>query len=237
MQHEEKGATTEAVKKPQTGEYWIDAEGERLYVVGKTPSGQVVCVDRENGTWVFDDNPSFEHWLHIPECDSFDWVEPPAEVWPKWYVRVGNNINGSFDCLRRDAKHKGLQYGPQSQPLEFRWLPGFDGIVREGSWIEVTEAEALARVKSVKTCVMCGVQPAMPGTSGCEDCNEYAIDAAKCPVESPKRIPVRLSVADTVLKGTYGYYLTVRLASVPCYPDSVEIHSDGNGGWFVESEE
>ena len=37
----------------------------------------------------------------------------------------------------------------------------------------------------VEFCVMCGVNPVIPGTAGCKDCTEFALDAVRVPVESP----------------------------------------------------
>ena len=70
-------------KKPQAGEWWRDADEDRLYVVGKTPSGELVCVDAYKTTYVFAEVDDYDHWHYEPLCTGFD-LQPkpdePAEV-------------------------------------------------------------------------------------------------------------------------------------------------------------
>ncbi len=72
-------------------------------------------------------------------------AQKPSEEFPKWYVPRYPNVL-KFIALKQETPRKGLQYGPQSTPLPFRWDGLCQSLVDHGSWIEVTEAEAMAQI-------------------------------------------------------------------------------------------
>lgn len=80
------------------------------------------------------------------EADLKD-VESPDELFPKWYVTRDPDPDPTvFTVLKREAIRKGLQYGPQSTTQAFRWDGSCQMAVDDGRWIEVTEAEVMARI-------------------------------------------------------------------------------------------
>jgi len=80
--------------------------------------------------------------------DAFEGVrtKPATLPWiPKWYVpRDPDPIR--FTAVKRETARKGLQYGPQSTPMNFSWDSLCYDYVDDGRWIEVTEAEAMATI-------------------------------------------------------------------------------------------
>jgi hypothetical protein len=81
--------------------------------------------------------------------DAFEGVRttPAPLPWiPKWYVPFEPNPT-RFTAIKRETARKGLQYGPQSTPQNFSWDSLCNDYVDDGRWIEVTESEALERIK------------------------------------------------------------------------------------------
>lgn len=73
----------------------------------------------------------------------------PLPFLPKWYVLPDQGEIG-FTAVKRVGARKGLQYGPQSTPTYFHWDSRCNAYVAQGQWIEVTEAEAMERIKAAK---------------------------------------------------------------------------------------
>ena len=63
-------------KTPQAGEYWVSDDGSIIRIVGTKLNGGVIYENQAGFSFQFN---SMTNWRHEPRCDSFDWVEPPAE--------------------------------------------------------------------------------------------------------------------------------------------------------------
>jgi hypothetical protein len=70
----------------------------------------------------------------------------PLPLVPKWYVPFEPGPI-QFTAIKRETARRGLQYGPQSTPLHFSWDTQCNEYIDDGRWIEVTEDEAMARIK------------------------------------------------------------------------------------------
>jgi hypothetical protein len=118
-------------------------------------------------------------------------VEPPAEVWPKYYAPIRTS-NGYYKCTSEDEVWHVCAEEIAKQSTSVSTLKNTQ------VWREITEAEALARVRlpEPEFCVMCGVHSVVLGTTSCGVCIQRAIDA-DIPVESPDdwvtqdRVPAR----------------------------------------------
>lgn len=76
----------------------------------------------------------------LPECDGWDWVEPPVEKYPKWHVRAVPTacITGVLIAYsRQDGPENGETFLVDG--TSYKWSSN----VRSKGWIEVTEAEAI----------------------------------------------------------------------------------------------
>jgi len=229
-------------KTPNAGEYWVSGSGLIAYVVGLTLDGQPAWQQKGSSRRIMSDEMKFflSCFHHEPRCDSFEWVEPPAEVCRTINVTAGDGwrwVDNSEpwqdgdDCLICDLKqphtHNSKCWRRRVAPVEppaevwpkyfvgknwsdrdayvrvdnidaeFVWV-GSDGTeqvfrgntyktiplcVAEHSWREATEAEALARVKPHPTmdCPHCGE---FRGHG--HQCATQAIDPATVtPIESP----------------------------------------------------
>lgn len=71
--------------------------------------------------------------------------KPPAEVWPKYYVHSDATWRWYIKRLSESMSEHVSDDGIED--LEDDWGLYQDSLVESGAWIEVTEAEALARVK------------------------------------------------------------------------------------------
>jgi len=158
-------------KKPIAGEWWFPKSGKPYLCVATNARGGTVFKSHTETFHVCIDDFHWKHWHHGPQCDSFDWVEPVADVWPKWYVTLIQNAH----YYRLDSSQCGQCIGENS----FERVSSVDvARIRSspGPWIEVTEAEALARVEPLPAiCPMCGINFIEPGTGGCAGCNEFAL--------------------------------------------------------------
>jgi len=131
-------------KQPQSGEWWGADDGSIAYIVGVKRNGDVILED-ERGCH-YNGGQDWNEWRHIPDCTGFDWVAP-VETWPKYYVH-----KIAFFCdtayLRRDSQSECVLVTEQGLEAPYYWTGLQDVFVAEGTWIEVTEAEALSRVKA-----------------------------------------------------------------------------------------
>ena len=94
--------------------------------------------------------------------------QPQAgEYWQKEYTRV---------CVV-GTKKNGLTVGE----TECGNLISFMSI---HDWQHLPECDSF-KWQPEEFCSMCGVNPVIPGTAGCNDCTEFALDAVRAPVESP----------------------------------------------------
>jgi len=69
---------SDETKTPQPGEWWSDA-GEIVFVIGRNSAGHLTY-ERDGIIEEMDDESELITWHHEPRCDSFDWVQPPAET-------------------------------------------------------------------------------------------------------------------------------------------------------------
>ena len=118
----------------------------------------------------------------------------PVETWPKYYVHKHDSFTWH---VKRTAKEAATCIYPDGLITGGAWTELNDKFVADGDWKEITEAEALARVKpdtsrptnihgtandadeTPEPCAMCG-------DVSCDcDCYKYAVEATGCPVESP----------------------------------------------------
>ena len=122
-------------KQPQAGEYW-QKEYTRVCVIG-TKKNRLTVGETECGTLI----PflPIHDWQHLPDCDSFDWQ---PEVWPKWYVHCDADWDWCVEQYKVDRIRVHRVTGVEDHP----WVAMYSTNIADGTWIKVTEAEALARV-------------------------------------------------------------------------------------------
>jgi hypothetical protein len=139
-------------EKPKAGEWWTSAlpgqtAGLRVFVVGPPCDfdGTDYVVQEE------DLEPYERHlggWRHLPGCTGFDWVEPKPEVWPKYYR---GKLWADYDAFLEihNASERGIVVRPSGKrelaPVDWDYDAALECVL-QGSWIELTEAEALARI-------------------------------------------------------------------------------------------
>lgn len=105
-------------------------------------------------------------------------VDPAKDVWPKFYVpcREVVTYGKRVAYYRREGKKIGRTFLTDGTSFIFsEW--------DDHGEIEVSEEAAKSRLDGApetKGCVSCGA-PVVPGTAGCKDCNEYAIDSVGAP--------------------------------------------------------
>ena len=131
-------------KQPQAGEWWT-CKGTRVRIVGLHSGGDYVCELEAGDLTIL---PLGRTWQHLPDCTGWEWQ---PEVWPKWYVldetqgvcKVPWYIKRTSEneCLRWGLNCDGVTFGFESQTWKHQ----------SELWIEVTEAEALARVTPPET--------------------------------------------------------------------------------------
>lgn len=130
-------------KTPQAGEYWVSKDdGSIQYIVGINTKGEAVFETKHGLLWQSD---YWDNWYHEPLCTGFDWVKPPAEVWPKYVVKDSWTTEA---YIRRDTATVGtivLRNGTVNERLHY-WDKDHESFIESGSWRYVTEFEALARV-------------------------------------------------------------------------------------------
>lgn len=121
-------------KQPQAGEWW-QKEDTRLCIVGTKKNGVTVGEMQSGALIPF---MAIHDWQHLPDCDSFDWR---PEVWPKWYVPRDRSLSAFVKKTSSVKADFTSQIGT---------IPNVPIHVDDHHWIEVTESEALARVKPVE---------------------------------------------------------------------------------------
>lgn len=108
-------------KLPLAGEWWRDAEDEILFVVGHSPSGDVVCIDAEDSTWVFEESPSWDHWHHLPDCTGFDWKPEPEQPSEPRYQ---SDVTCSIAASERERKQPSVKRVPLKPWVLRRYIDG-----------------------------------------------------------------------------------------------------------------
>ncbi len=196
-------------------------------------------------------------WQHLPDCDSWTWQ---PEVWPKWYVPKHDGQKTGYRKLvayyRCDAKNSGITV--HTDGSQFTWEDWDNGHMK----LEVTEAEALARVKPQESpddwveitdpehVLRSGIDEYQSqwtrgefkkATGGVYYKKDFS--AVRCrrkdlpPLPSTKRVSVRLWIADDDDDPLWGYEIAA-CAEKPKRTHQPyewrELFSDGNGGWFFE---
>ena len=127
-------------KQPQAGEWW-QKEDTRVFIIGTKKNGLTVG-ETECGNLI--PFMSIHGWQHLPECDSFKWQ---PEVWPKLYVHCDADCDWCVEQYKVDRIRVHRVTGVEDQP----WVAMYSTNIADGTWIKVTEAEALARVKPVES--------------------------------------------------------------------------------------
>lgn len=166
-------------KTPKPGEFWRSDDGLIAYIVG-TLHGDPVWTQNPGVKLLSDE---MKHFLscfhHEPRCDSFEWVEPPSDVWPKYYRGEGWSDADAYVRFD-DAESLAVWVGPDGseERHEGHVYSEVENAKLDYKWRELTEAEALALVKPPEPefCVMCGVRSVVPGTKTCGVCIQRSID-------------------------------------------------------------
>ena len=177
-------------KQPQPGEWWRQRNGNIAYVAGRRPecddtNWPLVVVDTygvcrephtEDGCLDEPHIPCAEDLVeHLPECTGWDWV---PETWPKWYVRTSGADSWVYRADDKFTIHN-LTTGLIASPADWYW--------RHGNMVEITEAEALARVT-----------PPAPATTKIP----LRVFVSKDVAKGEWWPPLFVSVDDTPLEGT-----------------------------------
>lgn len=182
------------IKTPHAGEYWLSGSSLIAYIVGFTIDGDPAWQQKGSRQILSDEMQFFLACFHYePRCDSFDWVEPPAEVWPKYYAPIMNS-NGYYRCEAENDVWHVCSY----ETVPKHWT--VSKLRNTAVWKEITEAEALARVTPVAVdpatkalhdlAIHAGFDPL--GLDPC-DIAEKLIAEHQAP---PQRVPVRLFMDD-----------------------------------------
>jgi hypothetical protein len=132
-------------KQPQAGEWWQSQNKLlRVFVIGIAPDGVPVVCEQDLDPYR---GPNLAHyWQHLPDCTGWDWQ---PEVWPKWYARTDDAISmrekKKIAYHRYDSPNSGETFHTDGTSFTF------EHATEDSKKIEVTEAEALARVTPPET--------------------------------------------------------------------------------------
>lgn len=202
-------------KSPQIGEWW-DREGFRVLIVGRKLNGKVITETVGGFLGTMRDE---EQWVHVPECDSFDWK---PETFPQWYAKSCGGPYADCDHIMRTSKTTlcgVLADGTKTK--EVPWEKYHEEFVVEGSWVPLTQAEAEARIK----------KPEIVNLMNCQECGEFRGHGHEeiCKAK-PRPNYVRLwthRTSGTVCSATDERYLK--------YPDIwTELKHDGTGFFLAD---
>lgn len=213
--------------QPKDKQWWRDAEDEILYVVGRTPTEEVICVDANNTIFLFDDMPSWEHWKRLPDDAGFDWKPEPEIVFdPKkftsdwgpfekpspdrWFIWSDNRYPIAF-VKHDDGKVQNLNVDLVLKQSD-DWHHGYEEQLTNGELVEVTEFSAKAFLKQPRS----------------------ASQIPKHEPPKPNRIPVRQYWYDGNVVARYGH-------TPPTDPSFIEIKLDpemiiSGSGFYVEGQ-
>ena len=126
--------------QPQPGQWWQSNNDTQVFIIGVKQNGDVIFENKHGQH--FNGGKHWHNWQHLPDCDSFDWQ---PEVWPKYYTH-----KQGFACdtayLRRDSAKVTYRVSKKGHQTVNWWDSDRDEIVSSGGWIEITEAEAKARI-------------------------------------------------------------------------------------------
>jgi len=198
---------SDETKTPQPGEWWRAKDlTENAFICGFDEVGDPV-VKRAADIYDYEMSVFLHHWHHEQRCTGFDWIEPPAidpgEGWE--LLSVGTVLEDGDEFLKGEtwiptgnAKKDTVNWNtyrrkikpaePQDEATKalhtLAIAAGFDPLGLDPADIaeELIEKNKLRAVEEL--CQMC-CQPAIPGTGGCRECTQYAIETTGCPVESP----------------------------------------------------
>ena len=153
---ERKGDDMSETKTPQPGEWWqrtVPVRGvinARFFIVGPSYDGKLIGMrqwlpmeEKDESDFRYGILDGTESIEHLPDCTGWDW-EP--ETWPKYYVL--DEKQGTCDrpwYIKRTSEYRCTRFGIN----EYGKIESEEQSFREQSplWLEVTEAEALSRVK------------------------------------------------------------------------------------------
>ena len=138
-------------KKIQRGYYRLESrlsgsKSDIVRVHGMTQEGLVICETAEGHVYRIPDKRN--GWYHLLQCTGFNWVEPKPEVWPKYYR---GKLWADYDAFLEihNASERGIVVRPSGKrelaPVDWDYDAALECVL-QGSWIELTEAEALARI-------------------------------------------------------------------------------------------
>lgn len=211
-------------KRPQANEWWVNNSTRSVTrIIGVKLDRKIVSENRFGVTFSTSD---WDDWIHEPRCTGFDWVQPPECT--KWAIRkeaTKSYYGKTIAYARLDKETDGEIFHTDGTSFSFR-----DNLQVEKYWRYCTEAEALRRLKP-EMCTMCGAD-ALPGTAGCQDCTEYAIEAVGAPVKSlvVTQIPVRLWCKKTTIGMHFSSTVYARRDFMG--DDMAEIKHGPNGFYF-----
>ena len=209
-------------KQPQAGEWW-QKDLTRLFIIGTKKNGLAVG-ETEFGTLI----PflKIHDWQHLPECDSFDWQ--PVEfcvmcddLSAKAHARCNDCTEFALDAVRAPVESPDDWVTQDRVPVRLADEIQWSGMA--SLWHKISKQGDVFRNK-----LKHGSVTKDRGTLSVR-CRRKDLP----PVESPKRVPVRLWTHRNALRGSS---CRVIAQSRPIDDCNIEIHSDGNGGWYVESE-
>ena len=133
------------LKEPKAGEWWVDRDEDDyiVLVVGFDHSEDPVTEDKWDDLDAYEMATFLKKFKYEPDCDGFDWVKPEPEVFPQYLIHPRGFFGDTayllrtskdcYECIGKDGKSQSVN----------TWV-GCDTYVREGHWLQVTQAEAEA---------------------------------------------------------------------------------------------
>ena len=133
------------LKEPKAGEWWVsNCDGEIIRVAGLDSDGDPVIEHEDSEYDAYAMDTFLAHWHHEPDCNGFDWVKPEPEAFPQYYIHPTGFYDGTA-YLMRTSKNNYECVGEDGKSQRFIvWENYCDEYVRDGSWLQVTQAEAEA---------------------------------------------------------------------------------------------
>ena len=85
-------------KKPEAGEWWFNADGERVYVIGTRSDGRYMFENNQNRIWPWCGD--WSEWHQVPECTGWDWQPKPVESPDDWVTQDRLLVRAGVDEFR-----------------------------------------------------------------------------------------------------------------------------------------
>lgn len=144
---------------PKKGQFWADKEEKKLArIIGFDVDGDPVAEDSDGVIFTFNMIQFINGFDYVPGCTEFtksgfivEAVPDPVEdVYPKHYVRRKDTLSGEGKMIaytRMNSATSGTTFHVDGSSFDYQQLSCAD---LSGSWIEVSEAEAKAKVNKVR---------------------------------------------------------------------------------------